>query len=144
MRSPRFTLRRMMITVAFAAALFAWIHADAQSLIGSIFLAAVLGPVFAGISLDRARGGLGILGGAIGGCLSPSLIFLGFLGCYVIGTGGSDLNPSEVSSVFGLIAGGGAGFGVITGLTAYLLTDRHKAPRPCTPRNHVTPEVCAP
>jgi hypothetical protein len=137
----RFTMWRMMFAVALAAALLAWIHADARSLIGSIFLAAVLGPVFAGISLDRARGGLGIFGGAIGGCLSPSLIFLGFLGCYVIGTGGSDLNPSEVSSVFGLIAGAGAGFGAITGLTACLLTDRHKAPLPRTSRNHVKSEV---
>jgi hypothetical protein len=137
----RFTVGRLMIAVAVAAVLFAWTHTDAQSLIGTISLAAVLGPVFAGISRDRARGGLGILGGAIGGCFSPSLIFLVFLAFYVICTGGRDLNPSEVSGVFGMIAGAGAGFGAITGLTACLLTDRHKSPRPCTPRNHVTPEV---
>jgi hypothetical protein len=143
MRLPRFrfTMWRLMIAVALAAVFFAWIHADAQSLIGSIFLAAVLGPVFAGISLDRARGGLGILGGAIGGCVSPSLIFLVFMACYVIGTGGKDLNPSEVSSVFGLIAGAGAGFGAITGLTSSLLTNSDRAPGSSPPRNHVTPEV---
>jgi hypothetical protein len=143
MRLPRvrFTVQRMMIAVATAAVLLAWIHTDAQSLLGTISLAAVLGPVFACISLDRARGGLGILGGAIGGCLCPSLPFLVFLASYMIGTGGQDLNPSEVACVVGLIAGAGAGFGAITGLTACLLTNSDKASRSYTPQNHVTPEV---
>jgi hypothetical protein len=68
MRLPRlrFTIGRLMVAVLAAATLFAWIRVDVLSLVGSIVLVVLFGPVFAGISLDRSRDGWGIKGGAIG------------------------------------------------------------------------------
>jgi hypothetical protein len=114
----RFTIGRLMVAAVAAATLLAWIRADVQSLVGSIVLVAIFGPVFAGISLDRSRDGWGIKGGAIGGSVSLGLIFVALMAWYVVDTGGKDLDLFEVSCVFGMMVGGGAAFGAMTGTTA--------------------------
>jgi hypothetical protein len=127
------TMMRWMTAVAVVAVFFAWGRIDADSLILAAVFMAVGGPVLAGISFDRARGGLGIRGGAIAGLASFSVLFVVTVVSYAATHGAKNLDALEVLYWFGLAAGVGAVWGAIAGLTAAFCTGTGKAPGPPPP-----------
>jgi hypothetical protein len=77
MRLPslRFTARWLMVAVALCGGCFALLRLPAPWIALVVVGSGVCGAILFGVLLDRGRGGWGIKGGVIAGCISLALLF---------------------------------------------------------------------
>lgn len=77
MRLPRmrFTVRRLMAAVALCGGCFALLRLPTPWIVLVVVGSGVCGAISFGVLLDRGRGGWGIKGGVISGCIALAILF---------------------------------------------------------------------